>query len=141
MRPTIDTVLLEALMSSKESETPPGYRDYPLDIVEGEIYEVWLEHSWDGPKACVAVSRIATDKGSPSWEISPDWDILVDGQVRRVFADRVFRQGTATRPPTFIFPKVRKVGYSQLAQEIVSVQPMTAPSGLIFYQKEELVET
>jgi hypothetical protein len=135
MRPTIDTVLLEALMSSKESETPPGYRDYPLDIVEGEIYEVWLEHSWDGPKACVAVSRIATDKGSP------DWEILVDGHVRRVFADRVFSQGTATRPPTFIFPKVRKVGYSQLAQEIISVQPMTAPSGLIFYQKEEPVET
>ena len=122
-------------MSSKESETPPGYRDYPLDIVEGEIYEVWLEHSWDGPKACVAVSRIPIGKGSP------DWEILVDGQVRRVFADRVFSQGTATRPPTFIFPKVRKVGYSQLAQEIVSVQPMTAPSGLIFYQKEEPVET
>ena len=122
-------------MSSKESETPPGYRDYPLDIVEGEIYEVWLEHSWDGPKACVAVSRIATDKGSP------DWEILVDRHVRRVFAERVFSQGTATRPPTFIFPKPRQVGYSQLAQEIVSVQPMTAPSGLIFYQKEEPVET
>ena len=125
-------------MSSKDPETPPGYRDYPLDIVEGEIYEVWLEHSWDGPKACVAVSRIATDKGSP------DWEILVDGQVRRVFADRVFSQGTATRPPTFMFPKVRKVGYSQFAQEIISVQPMTAPSGLIFYQdyqKEEPVET
>lgn len=122
-------------MSSKESETPRGYRDYPLDIVEGEIYEVWLERSWDGPKACVAVSRIATDKRSP------DWEILVDGQVRRVFADRVFSQGTATRPPTFIFPKVRKAGYSQLAQEIISVQPMTVPSGLIFYQKEEPVET
>ena len=122
-------------MSSKESETSSGYRDYPLDIVEGEIYEVWLEHSWDGPKACVAVSRIATDKGSP------DWEILVVGQVRRVFADRVFSQGTATRPPTFMFPKVRKVGYSQFAQEIISVQPMTAPSGLIFYQKEEPGET
>ena len=106
----------------------PGWRDYELEIIVGELYEVWLQHDWEEPKPCVPVIQIATDA------ISPNWEVLVDGQVKDVYAGKIFRSGTATRPePPFTFPTMKRVWPSLIANDIVSVQPMTAPSGLIFY--------
>lgn len=108
--------------------TRRGWRDEPLEIIEGELYEVWLHHDWEEPKPCVPVIRIATDA------ISPNWEVLVDGQVQRVHAGQIFRQGTATRPdPPIIFPKIQRAVAPLFANEIVSVQPMTMPTGNLFY--------
>jgi hypothetical protein len=43
-------------------------------------------------------------------------------------------QGPPKKLTNFTFPVVRRVFPSLLAQEIVSVQPMTAPVGGVFYQ-------
>ena len=108
--------------------TRRGWRDEPLEIIEGELYEIWLQHDWEEPKPCVPVVRIATDA------ISPNWEVLVDGQVQRVHAGQIFRQGTATRPdPPIPFPKIQRVGSALFVNDIVGVQPMTAPTGRLFY--------
>lgn len=105
----------------------PGWRDYELDIIVGELYEVWLHHDWEDPKTCVPVVKIATDV------LSPNWEVLVDGQVREVHAGQIFRIGTATKPmPAFTMPIVKNVGAALIVNEIVNVQPMTMPTTNLF---------
>ena len=114
-------------LDSHTVATRPGWRDEPLEIIEGGLYEVWLHHDWEEPKPCVPVIRIATDA------ISPNWEVLVDGQVQQVHAGQIFRQGAATRPdPPITFPKIRH-GTPLFINEIVAVQPMTMPTGNLFY--------
>jgi hypothetical protein len=106
----------------------PGWRDYELDIIVGELYEVWLHHDWEEPKTCVPVDRAFTLPGAP------DWKILIDGQVKEVHAGQIFRIGTATAPmPAFTIPIVKQVYSGLIANEIVNVQPMTMPVSSIFY--------
>lgn len=108
--------------------TRPGWRDEPLEIIEGGLYEVWLRHDWEVPKPCVPVIRIATDA------LSPNWEVLVDGQVQRVHAGQIFSPGKATRPdPPITFPKIKHVASSLFTNDIVAVQPMTMPTGNLFY--------
>ena len=105
----------------------PGWRDYELKILAGELYEVWLHHDWEEPKPCVPVDRTFTTPGAP------DWKVLVDGQIKEVHAGQIFRPGTATAPmPPFTMPII-KTPARLFINEIVKVQPMTMPSGLIFY--------
>ncbi len=105
-----------------------GWRDYELDIIVGELYEVWLQHDWEEPKLCVPVIQIATDATSPNWEV------LVDGQVKDVYAGQIFRSGTATRPEAPItMPIIKNVPAPLFINEIVNVQPMTMPVSSIFY--------
>ena len=70
----------------------PGYRDYHLRVIEGELYEVWLHHDWETPKPCVVVKHLAFDAREHNWEV------LVDGTVQKVYDAQIFRIGTATRP-------------------------------------------
>jgi hypothetical protein len=106
----------------------PGLRDYELEIIVGELYEVWLHHDWEEPKPCVPVIQIATDA------ISPNWEVLVDGQVKEVHADQIFRSGTATRPnPPFTMPIIKNTPAPLFVNDIVKVQPMTMPVSGIFY--------
>jgi hypothetical protein len=106
----------------------PGWRHYELDIIVGELYEVWLHHDWEEPKTCVPVDRAFTLPGAP------DWKILVDGQVREVHAGQIFRIGTATRPESpFTMPTMKRVWPSLIANDLISIQPMSLPSGLLFY--------
>ena len=87
----------------------PGHRTSPLEIVVGEMYEVWLQHDWEEPRICVPVKQLAHDQREYNWEV------LVDGAVRRVYATQIFDIGTATRPsPPITFPKARQVGRSTL---------------------------
>lgn len=44
---------------------------------------------------------------------------------------KTYRKAKSTR--SFKFPHVRKVTPSLVSQQIVSVQPMTLPTGLLFY--------
>lgn len=105
----------------------PGWRDYELDIIVGELYEVWLHHDWEEPKTCVPVVKIASDV------LSPNWEVLVDGQVKEVHAGQIFRIGTATAPmPAFTIPIVKQVYSGLTANEIVNVQPMTMPTTNLF---------
>ena len=105
-----------------------GRRDYELEIEVGGLYEVWLHHDWEEPKPCVPVIQIASDV------VSPNWEVLVDGEVKEVHAGQIFRTGTATRPnPPFTMPTMKRVWPSLIANEIVKVQPMSLPSGLLFY--------
>jgi len=104
-----------------------GYRDYVLLVGTGGLYEVWLHHDWEEPKTCVPVVKIATDV------LSPNWEVLVDGQVREVHAGQIFRIGTATKPkPAFTMPIVKNVGAALIVNEIVNVQPMTMPTTNLF---------
>jgi hypothetical protein len=106
----------------------PGWRHYELEIIVGELYEVWLHHDWEEPKTCVPVDRAFTLPGAP------DWKILVDGQVREVHAGQIFRIGTATAPmPAFTIPIVKQRYSGLIANEIVNVQPMTMPVSSIFH--------
>jgi hypothetical protein len=106
----------------------PGWRDYELDIIVGELYEVWLHHDWEEPKTCVPVVKIATDV------LSPNWEILVDGQVKQVHGGQIFRIGTATAPmPAFTMPIIKNAPAPLFINEIVKVQPMTMPVSSIFY--------
>ena len=116
------------LTTSDTAMSRSGWRDEPLEIEVGGLYEVWLHHDWEEPKPCVPVIQIATDV------LSPNWEVLVDGEVKEVHAGQIFRTGTATRPaPPITFPTMKRVWPSLIANEIVKVQPMTMPSGLIFY--------
>ena len=106
----------------------PGWRHYELDIIVGELYEVWLHHDWEEPKTCVPVDRAFTFLGDP------DWKILVDGQVREVHGGQIFRIGTATAPmPTFTMPIIKNAPAPLFINEIVKVQPMTMPTSSIFH--------
>ena len=106
----------------------PGLRDYELEIIVGELYEVWLHHDWEEPKPCVPVIQIATDS------ISPNWEVLVDGQVKEVHARQIFRPGTATAPmPPFTMPTMKRVWPSLIANDLISIQPMSLPPALLFY--------
>jgi hypothetical protein len=106
----------------------PGWRHYELDIIVGELYEVWLQHDWEEPKTCVPVIKIASDV------LSPNWEILIDGQVKEVHAGQIFRIGTATAPmPPFTMPIIKNVPAPLFINEIVTVQPMTMPVSSIFY--------
>ena len=106
----------------------PGWRDEPLEIEVGGLYEVWLHHDWEEPKPCVPVIQIATEV------LSPNWEVLIDGGVKEVHAGQIFRPGTATAPmPPFTMPTMKRVWPSLIANEIVKVQPMSLPSGLPFY--------
>lgn len=113
--------------------TRRGWRDEPLEVIEGELYEVWLHHDWEEPKPCVPVVRIATDAISPN----SNWEVLVDGEVKEVHAGQIFRPGTATRPEVPFFIKMSKMsqpGISTLSiSDIVTVQPMTMPTTSVFY--------
>ena len=114
--------------TSDTTTNRPGWRDEPLEIEVGGLYEVWLHHDWEEPKPCVPVIQIATDA------LSPNWEVLVDGGVKEVHAGQIFRPGTATRPnPPFTMPTMKRVWPSLIANEIVKVQPMSLPSGLLFY--------
>lgn len=115
-------------MPSNITMTTSGYRAYHLRVIEGELYEVWLHHDWEEPKPCVAVSQIT------SVVVSPNWEILVDGTTQQVHETQIFRIGTATRPePPYSFPGVKRVVASLFVNEIVSVQPMTAPTSMQFF--------
>jgi len=115
-------------MPSSITMTTSGYRDYDMLVSKGELYEVWLHHDWEEPKPCVAVGKIATDV------VSPNWEILVDGSIQQVHESQIFRIGTATRPePSYSFPGTKKVVAALIANEIVSVQPMTAPTSMQFF--------
>jgi len=115
-------------MPTNITMTTPGYRDYDLLVSKGELYEVWLRYDWEEPKTCVAVEKIATDV------VSPNWEILVDGSIQQVHESQIFRIGTATRPePPYSFPGTKKVVAALIANEIVSVQPMTAPTSMQFF--------
>ena len=46
----------------------PGWRDYELKILAGELYEVWLHRDWEEPKPCVPVDRTFTMPGAPDWK-------------------------------------------------------------------------
>ena len=106
----------------------PGWRDYELKILAGELYEVWLHHDWEEPKPCVPVIQIATDA------LSPNWEVLVDGGVKEVHAGQIFRPGTVTAPmPPFTMPIIKNTPAPLFINEIVKVQPMTMPVGSIFY--------
>lgn len=108
--------------------TRSGWRDEPLEIIKGGLYEVWLQHDWEEPKPCVPVVRIATDS------ISPSWEVLVDGQVAKVHAGQIFNPGTATRPdPPLSFPHIKLVKHALITNEIVAVQPMTMVTENLFY--------
>jgi len=122
-------------MPSNITMTTSGYRAYHLRVIEGELYEVWLHYDWEEPKPCVAISQIA------SVVVSPNWEVLVDGTTQQVHEAQISRIGTATRPePLYSFSGVKRVSFSGVkrvspslfANEIVSVQPMTAPSGRMF---------
>ena len=105
-----------------------GWRDEPLEIEVGGLYEVWLQHDWEEPKPCVTV--IPTSAGTNFRR----WEVLVDGQVKDVYAGQIFRSGTATRPePLFTTPTIKNVPAPLFAIDIVSVQPMTMPVSSIFY--------
>lgn len=104
-----------------------GYRDYPLQVVEGELYEVWLKHDWEEPKPCVTVSSVAVG-------LEDGWKVLVDGTIHEVLETRIFKTGTATRPdPPFGFPHIKNLPSSVFAMSTVEVQPMKAPAGSLFY--------
>lgn len=45
------------------------------------------------------------------------------------------------KPEGFIFPHVRRVFSQVLAQDLVSVQPLAAPTGLLFYMDTKLSES
>lgn len=98
-----------------------GYRTYDLDIEEGGLYEIWLTPSWRAPKTCLAV-RCSHPQGN-------FWDVLVDGTVKRIAATRVFAPGTATEPK---YPTPWTIS----ANDIVTVQPMTVPTKIFYYQGE-----
>jgi len=105
-----------------------GWRDEPLEIEVGGLYEVWLQHDWEEPKPCVTV--IPTSAGTNFKR----WKVLVDGQVKDVYAGQIFRSGTATRPePPFTMPTIKNMPALLSINEIVSVQPMTMPVSSIFY--------
>jgi len=112
-----------------------GWRDEPLEIEVGGLYEVWLQHDWEEPKPCVTV--IPTSAGTNFRR----WKVLVDGQVKDVYAGQIFRSGTATRPePPFTMPTIKNMPALLSINEIVSVQPMTMPVSSIFYMDYKLGE-
>ena len=116
------------LTTSDTTMNRPGWRDEPLEIEVGGLYEVWLHHDWEEPKPCVPVIQIATDA------LSPNWEVLVDGEVKEVHAGQIFRTGTATRPaPPFTMPIIKNAPAPLFINEIVKVQPMTMPVSSIFY--------
>lgn len=109
-------------------DTRPGWRDEPLEIEVGGLYEVWLHHDWEEPKPCVPVGRVFTLPGAP------DWKVLVDGQVKEVHAGQIFSPGAATAPmPPFTMPIIKNTPAPLFINEIVSVQPMTMPTSSVFY--------
>jgi len=105
-----------------------GWRDEPLEIEVGGLYEVWLQHDWEEPKPCVPVTPTSAGTNFKRWKV------LVDGQVKDVYAGQIFRSGTATRPePPFTLPIIKQRYSGFVPNQIVKVQPMTMPTSSIFH--------
>lgn len=113
--------ILDSLIENqtkKELERP--------DIFPGAVLEVWLQGD-SGPKPCVIIEE---DLSGPSG----DWRVLAGEAVIVLKEDRIFQPGKATRPPSaFAMPLIRRVFPTLLANQLVSIQPMTAPSATCFY--------
>jgi hypothetical protein len=89
--------------------------------------------------------QLLGDNGAPLWvmpepRLKPgDWvrDFNLDGvgMVVAVTEDQItiLWSEEPKRPAGFAFPNVRRVQPGLIANQLVSVQPMTAPTGLIFY--------
>ena len=107
-------------------------RQEDLFVEEGGFYEVWLRKE-DGPRFAIAIkcTPFCTD---PTTKL-PDntWQVLVDGNLIEIRERRIFMEGCAIAPAVFEFPILKRI-YQQLTiNDIVSVQPMSQPSGLCFY--------
>jgi len=107
-------------------------RQEDLFIEEGGFYEVWLRKE-DGPRPAIAIkcTPLCTD---PTTKLpSNTWQVLVDGNLIEIRERRIFMEGYAIAPVVFELPIVKRV-YQQLTiSDIVSVQPMSQPSGLRFH--------
>jgi hypothetical protein len=72
-----------------------NYREQDMDIVPGALYEVWLLRSWPEARPAVPVRQVHL-LGWGSQVVM--WEVLVDGELKRVSADSIFPPGLATQP-------------------------------------------
>ncbi len=110
--------------------TQSGYHDYPLQVIEGELYEIWLYHNWNEPwkepKSCIAISRVIP----ADFEDDEVWQILVDGTICEILRKRIFKTGTATQPEDLYSFSWAK-GFR--AHDIMPVKPLPNPTAYSFY--------
>ncbi len=131
----------EAIMQTfgMEGEVPPPE---PPDIYPSAILEVWLSGQ-PGPEICLVIEEDEPLRPqNPCSEIYSDgkpvtgectWAVLVNDKIFVLPVSRIFRAGTATKPPFdgYTLPIVRKAYSGLYANQIVSIQPMSMPSGLL----------
>lgn len=98
---------------------------YPLP---GEIWEVWIDSR--GPLLGLILGENTEDK----FFTSRFW-VLVGDQPHSILVARIFPIGKSTAP--FVMPSTRRIYPTLLAHQIVTVQPMTAPTGRFFYLDQE----
>jgi len=93
----------------------------------GEIVWVWIKQ--DAPEPGLILEKTEYDT----------FQVLVGEQIVIVVPDRIWlhKEHCKKPPPQLNFPFVRSVFPNLIANEIVSVQPMTIPSGLLFYLDQQ----
>lgn len=113
------------------------------EIFPGAVLEVWLADH-EIPEPCLVIEEAVPDRPiNPCGEIDlfgqeiigqRRWRVLVRDEVVVLFVDRIFNPGTATPPPPAIkFPRINRIPSTLFANELISIQPMSLPSGLLFY--------
>lgn len=63
------------------------------------------------------------------------YNVLVEEQIHKLSDDYIWtKKDDCVKPPSpFLFPNIKRVYPGLIAQQLVTVQPMTVPSGLLFY--------
>lgn len=61
------------------------------------------------------------------------YNVLVEEQICKLSDDRIWNNKDECKKPSLFFPHVRRIYPGLIANQMITVQPMSLPSGLIFY--------
>jgi hypothetical protein len=97
----------------------------------GDLAWIWINGN-DEPTQGLLVDLVINDH----LRQTPVYVVLADGQNHERVRSRIWRCKEACVKPVHFGSTPRRLFPSLLAKEMVSVQPMSLPSGLIFYLDE-----
>jgi len=99
----------------------------------GDLVWIWINGN-DEPTQGLLVDLDVEDL---RYSQSPFYVVLADGRNHRRSRSRIWRRKEECIKPVHFGSTPRRLFPSLLAKEMVSVQPMSLPSGLVFYLDDD----
>jgi hypothetical protein len=98
------------------------------EFSEGDL--VW---AWVGRGEPISGVVVRTGLATP-WGTTDRLEVLIGDQLRELDGPRVWAtREEAVRNPPMVLPSTGRIYPSMIARQMVQVQPMSQPTGLLFY--------